>query len=371
MENNNPIPRNIRDSFAISDLMDKMAKADWYYDYTEDPQVWGRGHKEISGIKEDLRQLSQLENGALAANYLWDAYVPPHSISRPEFLSPETNKIESSQNSITMIENNYDFLSKQVKFTGFGEGHNETLRQKMSEGQAEFMLTHKQDFGNDSTVATLQFRKSEETGMYFFNRYNLMLQNKQHPDAIKQTFYINPKEDNITLKEGYNLMNGRAVHQELTKQDGEKYNAWVQLDFKETDKHGNYVTKQFHENYGYDLQAVLAKHPIKELGSEADSKNLMQSLERGNRQQVTLDINGSERKVFIEAAPQFKSLNFYDNSGQRLRTDMLYENNSQEQSEKQEKKQSQKQGAGADDAEKGSAQGEQKSKRQKRGQGVS
>ncbi len=207
----------------------------------------------------------------------------------------------------------------------------------MQQGQAEFMLTHKQDYGHDSTVATLQFRKSEESDMYFFNRYNLMLQNKQHPDAIKQTFYINPKDDNTTLKEAYNLMSGRAVHKELSNKDGGKYNAWVQLDFKETDKHGNYMTKQFHENYGYDLQAVLAKHPIKELQEKTSRTRLMESLERGNRQSVTLDINGKEQKVFIEAVPQFKSLNFYETSGQRIRTDKLYESNSQDQTEKQGK----------------------------------
>ncbi|MBI1342498.1 MAG: hypothetical protein GC171_06160 [Terrimonas sp.] len=250
-----------------------------------------------------------------------------------------------------MIENNYDYLSKQIKFTGFGEDHKETLKQKMTEGQPDFMLTHKQDFGTDNTVATLQFKKSEETGMYFFNRYNLMLQNKQHPDAIKQTFYINPKEDNTTLKEAYNLMGGRAVHKELANKEGEKYKAWIQLDFKETDKHGNYVTKQFHQNYGYDLQTVLAKHPIKELASESEKSRLMESLERGNRQSVTLEINGKEQKVFIEAAPQFKSLNFYESSGQRLRSDKLYESNSQEQSEKQERRQNQKQNAGDDDGE--------------------
>lgn len=370
MENNYPIPRNILDNYDVAGLMSKMAKADWYYDYTEDGSVWKKGHAEVKGITEDLKQLSKLENGLFAANYLWDAYVPRFSVPRPEFMKQEENKNLSFQNSTIMLENNYEYLSKQLLLTGFGESHKEELKEKMQQGQAEFMLTHKQDYGHDSTVATLQFRKSEESDMYFFNRYNLLLQNKQHPDAIKQTFYINPKEDNITLKEAYNLMSGRAVHKELSNKEGEKYNAWVQLDFKETDKHGNYMTKQFHENYGYDLQAVLAKHPIKELQEETSRTRLMESLERGNRQSVTLDINGKEQKVFIEAVPQFKSLNFYETSGQRIRTDKLYESNSQDQTEKQEKKQSQKQSAGGDDEGDGvPAQSPKKGRR--KGQGVS
>lgn len=351
MKNDYSLPGNILDHFDVAGLMDKMAKADWYYDYSDDGFVWEKGRAEIKGISEDLERLCKLENGLPAANYLWDAYVPPYSVPRPPFLQAEANKNSLPQKNKVMLENNYEYLSKQLLLTGFGEDLKEQLKEKMQQGQADFMLTHKKDYGTDSTVATLQFRKSDETDLYFFNRYNLMLQNKLHPDAIKQTFYINPKEDNITLKEAYNLMSGRAVHKELSNKEGEKYNAWLQLDFKETDKHGNFLTKQFHQKYGYDLQATLAKHPIKELASDESRQRLTESLERGNRQSVTLEINGSERKIFIEAAPQFKSLNFYEISGQRIRTDKLYENNSQEQTEKQSKKQSLKQGGGDEDGE--------------------
>jgi len=210
-------------------------------------------------------------------------------------------------------------------------------------------------FGNDSTVAALQFKKSNERDMYFFNNYNLSVKNDQHPDPLKQTFYISNKEDNITLKEAYNLMSGRAVHKELTPKEGEKYKAWIQLDFKEMDKHDNYKMKQFHQNYGYDLAATLAKHPIKELADGQDKTRLLESLQRGNRQSVTININGQEKKVFIEAAPQFKSLNFYNSNQQRLKTDRLYESNLRQQSVKQEvKKENQKQAAG--DAGEGPAQ---------------
>ena len=196
-----------------------------------------------------------------------------------------------------------------------------------------------------------------------------MLKNQQHPDAIKQIFYINPEGGNITMKEAYNLMCGRAVNKDLTSSKGEEYNAWVQLDFKETDKHGNYVTKQFHQNYGYDLNAVLAKHPIKDLASETGKTRLVESLQRGNRQSVTLDIKGSDVKVFIEASPQFKSLNFFEGSGQRIRTDKLYESNSQEESQKVDKKQSQKQGKDGD--EDGEPGGRSKKKNNRKRQSIS
>ncbi len=258
-----------------------------------------------------------------------------------------------------MNEKNLDYLSNQLKYTGFGEELNDKLKEALKSGQPTFTLTHQKDFGNDQTAATLHFRKSDESDMYFFNRYNLILKNNQHPDAVQQTFYINQKTDNITLKEAYNLMAGRSVHKELTDKNNVEYKAWLQIDFKNTDENGNYKLKQYHQNYGYDLTAVLAKHPIKELENTEHKDRLIESLERGNRQSVVLVVGGREQKVSIEAVPQFKSLNFYDGSGQRLRSDKLYENNSQEQSVKKEMKQNAKAG----DEEEGPGEGQKKGKK--------
>src|ERR1044071_10399868 len=103
--------------------------------------------------------------------------------------------------------------------------------------------------------------------MYFFNSYQLNLKQENTSDIMKQTFYIN-KGNNITLKEAYNLMNGRAINKDLTNKEGQVYNAWVQMDFKETDKNGNYQLKHYHQNYGFDLEKELTKYSIKELENE-------------------------------------------------------------------------------------------------------
>lgn len=90
------------------------------------------------------------------------------------------------------------------------------------------------------------------------------------------------------------------------------------MDFKETDRIGNYQIKQYHQNYGYDLEKELAKRPIKELTNEQDKTKLMESLKKGNRQAVTFVKEGGEQKMFIEAAPKFKAVNVYDSNMQRL-----------------------------------------------------
>ena len=116
-------------------------------------------------------------------------------------------KLLTTKNLSDMNEKNYDYLSNQLKYTAFGEELHQQLKEKLIKQEPEYTL-------KDETAATLHFRKSGESDIYFFNRYNLMLKNDQHPDAIKQTFYIGNKEDNVTLKEAYNLMSGRAIFKE-------------------------------------------------------------------------------------------------------------------------------------------------------------
>lgn len=70
----------------------------------------------------------------------------------------------------------------------------------------------------------------------------------------------------------------------------------MQLDFKETDKNGNYITKQFHENYRYDLETRPGRNPIKELANDSMKERLLESLQRRNQQSVTMQINGQEQK---------------------------------------------------------------------------
>lgn len=226
-----------------------------------------------------------------------------------------------------MNQKNFEYLRDQVKFTGFGEGLENELKEKLQKQTPEFQITHNAKFGNEDLVAQLHFKKSDQTDMYFFNRYQVSLQPEQSKEKLEQTFYIN-KEGSVTLKEAYNLMNGRSVNKDLSNKEGQVYNAWVQMDFKQADTNGNYKLKQFHQNYGYDLNSALDKHPIKELTNEQDKIRLTESLQKGNRQSVTFLQNGSEQKHFIEANPQFKTINIYDSQMQRL-------SNKQGHSEKQ------------------------------------
>jgi hypothetical protein len=255
----------------------------------------------------------------------------------------------NNQNNKVMNEKNFEYLRDQVKYTGFGESLEYDLKEQIKKGEEKFTLNYKNEYGNDKVDATLNFKKSSQGDMYFFNSYDVKLQKEKADNVLQQTFYINNK-GSITMKEAYNLMEGRSVNKNLVNQKGEEYNAWVKLDFKQTDNQGNYKMAQFGEKYGYNLDTELKKHPIKELTNDEYKKDLIDSLKKGNVQSATFVKDGIEVKQYIEASPQYKNINLYDANMQRMDSRQSQgekEGESKDQSAKQEKKNAQNDEEGA------------------------
>ncbi|KIO54335.1 hypothetical protein [Flavobacterium hibernum] len=247
-----------------------------------------------------------------------------------------------------MNEKNFEYLRDQIKYTGFGEALESQLKEKMQKEEPNFTLTHNAQYGNDTAAATLNFNKSKESDLYFFNSYKVELQKENSKENLEQTFYIN-KGSNITMKEAYNLMEGRSVNKDLTNKEGEIYNSWVQIDFKQTETNGNFKLNHYHQNYGYDLEATLSKHPIKELETPKYKEDLINSLKKGNLQSATFQKEGNEIKQYIEASPQFKTINVYDSNLQRIDNRKSTEEKQSETQQTSEKQGSKKQNQSTDD----------------------
>jgi hypothetical protein len=230
---------------------------------------------------------------------------------------------ENNLNTNIMNETNLKYLKDQLKYTGFGETFDTELKENMLKGDKDFKIMHTGIMNNgvpnrDTVTVELNFKKSDQTDMYFFNSYHVNLQKEENKPGLQQTFYINNDATSITLKEAYNLMEGRSVNKDLKTKEGESYNSWLKFDFKQTDNSGNFKINHYHQNYGYDLEASLEKHSIKELSTPQYKEDLMNSLKKGNLQSVTFVVSGVESKMFVEANPQFKTLNVYDGNLQRI-----------------------------------------------------
>ncbi|MBX2933932.1 MAG: hypothetical protein KF825_06780 [Ferruginibacter sp.] len=242
-----------------------------------------------------------------------------YNIEGNAFTNALIDHIEQQQSIITsqlktnvMNNENLQYLTDNIKYMGFGESLKSELERNMQEGKPEFQLHFKAEINKKPFEATLNFRKSDSTDMYFFNNYNASLE-KSNGEKMEQTFYLN-KGKGITSKEAYNLLDGRAVHKDLVTKEGQPYKAWMQLDHSSKDKNNNFEVKQFHENYGFDLKAAVAKFPIADLNDTDKEKALMQSLQKGNIQSVTIEKDGESHKMFIEADPQYKKVTLYDSN---------------------------------------------------------
>jgi hypothetical protein len=211
-----------------------------------------------------------------------------------------------------MNNENLQYLADNIKYMGFGENHKADLEKSMAEGKAEFQLVHRAEINKKPFEATMNFRKSDSSDMYFFNNYHASLE-KSNGEKAEQTFYLN-KGKGVTSKEAYNLLDGRAVQKDLVTKEGQEYKAWIQLDFNAKNDKGNFEVKQFHENYGYDLKAAVGKLAVAELNDPEKEKTLVQSLQKGNVQSVTIEKDGSSHKMFIEANPQYKNVTLYDSN---------------------------------------------------------
>lgn len=260
-----------------------------------------------------------------------------------------------------MNEKNVEYLKDQLKYTGFGDAMENALKENIQNGKPEFKLDHEIKYGTDTVLTSLNFKKSEQSDMYFFNSYDMATQKEGRPIEFSQTFYIN-RDNNITAKEAYNLMEGRSVNKDLKNKEGEVYNAWIKFDFKEADEKGNFKLNHYHQNYGYDLEASLAKHSIKELETPKYKEDLMNSLKKGNIQSATFVIGGEERKQYVEANPHFKTVNVYDASMQRINT----RESKDEKQAQSEGKSSQKDVKQKQDSESEPSQAEDKTKTKKK-----
>lgn len=216
----------------------------------------------------------------------------------------------SQQNPSNMERTNLDYLKDNLKYLGFGDKLNDKLEASLREGKPQFQLQAQMEYNGKPFEATLNFRQSEQTGMYFFNNYKASLE-RTNGESVSQTFYLN-KGKGVTTKEAFNLLDGRAVQKDMVTKEGQKYSGWLQLDFEKQDARGNHKVKQFHEVYGYDLKAAVGKLAVAELGDPKKDEELMKSLQKGNLQAVTIEKDGMASKMFIEADPQFKKVTLYD-----------------------------------------------------------
>lgn len=229
-------------------------------------------------------------------------------------------------------------MADSIFYAGFGAIGRDQITEALSKGTEEFQITHDTKMNGDSVRGILHFKRSDQDiDKVFFNSFDLLVKKEGKEETLQQKFpvYFGNK---YTLKEGYNLLDGRSVNKTFIKinpddkNDRQTSEAWVYLDFKNSDEYGNF---QMDRRYQYDLGKQLEQYPIKGLEYSQNKKQLMDSLKKGDRVQVIMETSRGGEKVKIEAAPRFGALNLFDEHNKPIRFSMKTPEQKQDQSQEQ------------------------------------
>ncbi|MHB1920838.1 MAG: hypothetical protein ACYCOO_01250 [Chitinophagaceae bacterium] len=216
-----------------------------------------------------------------------------------------------------MTIENLNYLQQALKYLGFGDQLGAALESASDGQESAFQLKLCLEFNQEPVNYVLDFKISDTHQRFFFHRYQATLCDHVAGWEKSQLFFIH-RHAGFTAKEAYNLLCGRSVQKDLISMEGKTYSAWVQLDFSDREKNGNFKTRQYHEGYGYNLEELLSAFPIAELQDPVLRPRLIRSLKKGNIQPFTLGMADSEKKIFLAAEPRYKTFQFFD--GQQKRT---------------------------------------------------
>lgn len=178
---------------------------------------------------------------------------------------------------------------------------------KKHEGNAELAV------GKDAAHKTRLASMEEGKINYVDKEFARTFRNPPLP----QTIWVE-RGKGFTASQSVNLIEGRAVYREdMLTQGGLAYKAWMKLDLDgPRDRHMNFNMSQYHDpSYGFNLKEVLDKFAIKELENPKERQKLEAQLKNGDRPTITVEKNGEQLKLHVEAVPRYSQLNMFALSG--------------------------------------------------------
>jgi hypothetical protein len=265
----------------------------------------GTKYKETKNIEERfaLQMLKQEKNTIIKQLY-------PNlliRLIRKLLVAPLIDQIAIHKDAKEEQKNNQS-LHDQVQRIGFKD-LSDQIEQQIKQGYEKFTVPVSYYVNEKKRLNhELSFSKNQ-SGQYQFEGYKTSLYNESKPEENRSQYFKVQKENSVDTTQAYNLLAGRAVQKEKT---------WLQLDLNDKDANGNHQMKEFHSGYGYDLKKMLQQLPFKELSNKTEADILQNALKNGDRQPITLIKNGNEHRFYIEANPQFKSVNIYDEHSRKI-----------------------------------------------------
>lgn len=204
------------------------------------------------------------------------------------------------------VELNSRSLQDQIRKAGFS-GLSAKLDEQIRVGQSQFTIPVSYYMNENGRMDHQLIFTRDHSGQYQFQGFEARLTDEREQSPAKQHYFN--AEDGVDLNKAYHLLDGRPI---------EKIDRWIQFDLNDKDDQGNYRVKEFLSSYGFNLEKVLQDLPIKELQDRNTAHQLLDKMKQGSREAVSFLKDGKEQKYFIEANPQFKVVNIYDEHSKKI-----------------------------------------------------
>lgn len=222
-------------------------------------------------------------------------------------VAPVKEQIVVRKDSKRMEENSRS-LQEQVQRAGFSS-LSAKIDEHIRQGHQQFSIPVSYYLNDKERLDhQLSFTK-DQSGLYQIEGFKTALYNETRPEECRQQCFSLNNGQVVNTTEAYNLLSGRCIQRE---------GFWMQLDFNDKDAQGNFRIKQFPSDYGYNIEKVLQQLPLKELLDKTAAQKLGEALKNGERVAVSFIKDGNEQRYYIEANPQFKSVNIYDEHTRKI-----------------------------------------------------
>ncbi|WEK17857.1 MAG: hypothetical protein P0Y49_13720 [Candidatus Pedobacter colombiensis] len=286
------------------------------FDLKEDMKALGASEQSLNQLEENIRKGSasfeileskQVLNGHIDIRY-------PIKTSDPEKGYYFSN-FKAQFYGVKPLEEGHSYFL----ITPNGEGKNDTKKfdhpmeaiEQFKKRDRDCELVVGKSVTSNSLVA-----KREKNEVVVTRDYRNALFGK----PTEQTFYCQEGKG-FTVQQAANLVQGRSVFRDdLATRQGEKYQAWVNLDTEKGKTGQNFQLKTYRDPaYGFDLKNVLKDYNIKFLKNAPNQPQNLTELEtalrNGDKPIIGASNKGVDMELQLETAVRFRKMNFFKLDG--------------------------------------------------------
>ncbi|MFD2943314.1 hypothetical protein [Flavobacterium notoginsengisoli] len=201
---------------------------------------------------------------------------------------------------------NSEKLLEAVSRCGFQIAADKILSNLLS-GKNQFTVPVSRYVNEKERMEHQLFFFKDSSGGYGFDGFKASLFNDSD-STVARAHFFKSGETFFNPQQAYHLLAGRAV---------EKDGVWVQFDLNDRSAEGNYRMKEFYQDYGFDLKNAIETLPLKNKSTE-NMESLLNGLRHGERCAAVFEVKERDYCFSIEAGPQFKAVNIYDDDGKKI-----------------------------------------------------